>query len=62
MFGTARRDLVHFQRGAGYASGLDPFQGGGNRKRKESSKIKKKNFARDVLQQESDVHSDCSYH
>lgn len=42
MFGTARRDLMHFQRGAGYASGLDPFQGGGNRKRKESSKIKKK--------------------
>lgn len=33
---------MHFQRGAGYASGLDPFQGGGNRKRKESSKIKKK--------------------
>lgn len=38
MYGTARRDFMHFQRGAGYASGLDPFQGRGTRKKRRARK------------------------
>lgn len=36
MYGTARRDIVFFQRGAGYASGLDPFQQGGRKTSKKT--------------------------
>lgn len=36
MYGTARRDLVFFQRGAGYASGLNPYQEGGSKRRQKT--------------------------
>lgn len=36
MNGTARRDLVFFQRGAGYASGLNPYQEGGSKRHQKT--------------------------
>lgn len=36
MYGTARRDLIFFQRGSGYASGLNPYQEGGSKRRQKT--------------------------
>lgn len=38
VYGSARRDLVLFQRGAGYSSGVDPFQQGGRKNTKRLAK------------------------
>lgn len=38
VYGSARRDLVLFQRGAGYSSGVNPFQEGGKKNTKKRAK------------------------
>ena len=38
VYGSARRDLVLFQRGAGYSSRVDPFQQGGRKNTKRLAK------------------------